>query len=161
MNALSACATPNASSNARHNVLDLPRVQDLLQLAQIAHHDESIRPLIMTLCAVPTMKEATAMYFESTSEIDWEKVAEDPTTGWQILELLANHNSPSVRAAVADNINTTQNTLLRLAYDSNADLRYQLAENHNIGREVLEVLLQDENPYVRVRAELTHRRTTH
>jgi len=107
------------------------------------------------------MKEATDMYFESTSEINWEKVAEDPTTGWQILELLANHNSPHVRAAVADNVNTTQNTLLKLAYDSDADLRYQLAENHNIAREVLAVLLEDENPWVRVRAEMTQRRTTH
>jgi hypothetical protein len=143
------------------NALSAPRVQDLLRLAHTACHNEKFKPLIMTLCAVPNMKEATDMYFESTSEIDWEKVAEDSTTGWQILELLANHNSPSVRAAVADNVNANQSTLLKLAYDSDVDLRYQLAENHNISREVLAVLLEDENPWVRVRAEMTHKRTTH
>jgi hypothetical protein len=147
--------------NAASNALNQPRVQDLLRLAHTACHNEKFKPLIMTLCTVPTMKEATEMYFESTSEINWEKVAEDPTTGWQILELLANHNSPHVRAAVADNINTTPGTLLKLASDSDADLRYQLAENHNIAREVLAVLLEDENPWVRVRAEMTQKRTTH
>jgi hypothetical protein len=147
--------------NAASNALNQPRVQDLLRLAHTTCHNEQFKPLIMTLCAVPTMKEATEMYFESTSEINWEKVAEDPTTGWQLLELLANHNSPHVRAAVADNVNTNPGTLLKLAYDSDADLRYQLAENHNIAREVLAVLLEDENPWVRVRAEMTQKRTTH
>lgn len=155
MNALSVYARNHAGQNA----INQPHVRNLLLVAHTACHKEKFKPL--TLYAVPTMKQATDKYFKSTSEIDWIKVADDPATDWQILDLLANHSSSRVRAAVADNANTNQSTLLKLAYDRDADLRYQLAENHNINRAVLEVLLQDENPWVRVRAEMTHRRTTH
>jgi hypothetical protein len=72
-----------------------------------------------------------------------------------MLEQLASHHDPSVREAVADNMNTPIDTLWVLAADECVDVRYAIAENHNIPIAVLSFLTEDENPYVACRARAT------
>jgi hypothetical protein len=72
-----------------------------------------------------------------------------------MLEQLAQHHDPSVREAVADNINTPIDTLWMLAADESADVRYAMAENHNVPIAILSYLTDDANPYVACRARRT------
>lgn len=85
-----------------------------------------------------------------------ELVAESPTVSTNTLKTLAHNRASIVRVAVADNAKTPPTTLAELAADPCDEVRYALAENHNIPEHVLEILMEDENPYVKARAQITY-----
>ncbi len=72
-----------------------------------------------------------------------------------ILEMLAAHQSPDVRAAVAGNCNVPVEVLNELCNDAHPDVRYNIAENPCISQDVLIRLTSDSNPYVAHRAMTT------
>lgn len=82
-------------------------------------------------------------------------LAEGNKTNPVILEKLATHSDPNIRAAVADNPRAPHAALMKLARDESEDIRFQLAENHNIPILVLFILAEDANPYISCRAEQT------
>jgi hypothetical protein len=86
------------------------------------------------------------------------KLAESKLSHATTLGVLSHDADERIRAAVADNPSTPGMTLLRLARDKSDDIRYQLAENHNVPVQVLLVMIDDDNPYVRTRAERTLKR---
>ncbi len=78
------------------------------------------------------------------------KILENETLG-----LLANHNNPDIRAALALSPYTPDYILAFLQYDSDVNVRFNLAENHLLPTEILENLCNDENAYVAHRAKKT------
>jgi hypothetical protein len=84
-----------------------------------------------------------------------ERMAADPIMPATVLNLLARHTEPAVRAAVSDNSNTAPTTIRALATDGDPTVRYRLAENPHLPKEILHALSNDDNPYVARRAERT------
>ncbi len=96
----------------------------------------------------------------STLTLTWRTprakiAASHASTTASILQGLSKHHSLEVRMAVADNENTSANTSMQLAHDSNADLRYAMAENHHMHKSILDFLTKDINPFVADRAQKT------
>lgn len=90
-----------------------------------------------------------------TSSLWGKEVAENPDTSSDTLSKLAAHADVEVRIAVADQRNTPFVTVMLLAQDLHADLRYAMAENHNLHTDVLNMLSNDGNPFVAHRAKKT------
>ena len=44
---------------------------------------------------------------------------------------------------------------MMMVKDENPDVRFSIAENPHVPREALEALRSDDNPYIKVRAEVT------
>ena len=84
-----------------------------------------------------------------------ELMAADPRTPVVVLERLAVHSLPAVRAALSDNESTPLYTIWALSKDVDPDVRYQLAENHSLPAALIRSLTRDENPYVACRAKQT------
>lgn len=83
------------------------------------------------------------------------RVAENGNTTVETLEELARHQCVDVRIALTENPNTPARVLLLLAGDEAVDVRFNLADNHNLPLSVLSKLCEDENPYVSSRAYKT------
>jgi hypothetical protein len=74
---------------------------------------------------------------------DARRTAADPDTAADVLDALADHESPHVRAVVAWNRSAAPEVLARLAHDSFAVVRYRLAGNPNTDADTLAFLAQD------------------
>lgn len=83
------------------------------------------------------------------------RVAENPRTPLDTLELLASDNNPDVRVAVGTNPSTPAYISYRLAFDEDPNVRLGLADDVNTPIELLAKLMEDENPYVSYRAAQT------
>jgi len=83
------------------------------------------------------------------------RVAENPRTPTDILELLSMDRSPDVRIAAGSNQSTPPHVSFRLASDEDPNVRLGLADDINTPIELLEKLTEDENPYVACRAMQT------
>jgi hypothetical protein len=107
---------------------------------------------IGSLSCSPQLLEAMAK-----SEIDRIRlrVAENPKTPVDILELLVSDKSPDVRVAVGTNPSTPAHISYRLAFDEDLNVRLGLADDLNTPIELLEKLMNDANPYVSIRAAQT------
>jgi hypothetical protein len=84
-----------------------------------------------------------------------ERIAEHPNLSPFLLEILASHPLPGVRAAVAGNPNVPADVLMSLCNDGHDDVRYSIAENPSMSPEILDYLVEDSNPFVAHRARLT------
>lgn len=93
----------------------------------------------------------------SHSEVDRirMRVAENPKTPRDILELLASDKNADVRVAIATNPSTPAHICYRLAFDEDPNVRLGLADDVNTPIELLEKLMQDANPYISYRATET------
>lgn len=80
------------------------------------------------------------------------RVAENPRTPRDILELLAADKNPDVRVAVGTNPSTPPLTCYGLAFDEDVNVRLGLADDVNTPIELLEKLSEDGNAYVSHRA---------
>ncbi len=91
------------------------------------------------------------------SEIDLIRlrVAENPKTPIETLELLATDRNPDVRVAVGTNRSTPAYVCFPLAFDEDPNVRLGLADDVNTPIELLEKLTEDVNPYVSYRARQT------
>lgn len=76
-------------------------------------------------------------------------VAEHLNASQETLVRLAGDANEDVREQVAANLNTSQETLLRLAGDPNRYVRGRVAESPNASKRALEVLADDVEPWVR------------
>jgi len=83
------------------------------------------------------------------------RVAENPKTPVDILEVLSTDRCPDVRIAVGINPSTPGYISFRLAFDEDPNVRLGLADDINTPIELLEQLTEDENPYVACRARQT------
>ena len=83
------------------------------------------------------------------------RIAENPRTPVDTLELLASDRNPDVRVAVATNPATPAYISYRLAFDDDPNVRLGLADDVNTPIELLDKLLEDANPYVSYRAAQT------
>ncbi|MFA7337700.1 MAG: hypothetical protein WC028_13010 [Candidatus Obscuribacterales bacterium] len=81
------------------------------------------------------------------------RLAENPCTPPEILEMLGTDEATEVRAALAWNIAVHFNVLERLCRDEDVNVRLALTENHNLPEELLVLLANDENPYVQHHAK--------
>jgi hypothetical protein len=84
-----------------------------------------------------------------------ERVAENAQTTYETLDQLSTNEGHDVRGAVSENQNTSDEALQALASDENPDVRFRMAANAQIPVAVLETLAEDENPYVVARAQET------
>jgi hypothetical protein len=91
------------------------------------------------------------------SEVDLIRirVAENPVTPLEILEILAADKNADVRIAVGTNPSTPAHISYGLAFDEDPNVRLGLAEDMNTPVELLEKLAEDTNPYVSCRAAQT------
>lgn len=91
------------------------------------------------------------------SEIDWIRlrVAENPKTPIDVLQLLSTDRYPDVRVAVGTNPSTPPYVSFKLVFDEDANVRLGLADDVNTPIELLEKLTEDANPYVAYRARET------
>ena len=91
------------------------------------------------------------------SEIDRIRlrVAENPRTPMDILQLLASDKNPDVRVAVGTNPSTPAYLSYGIALDEDPNVRLGLADDVNTPVELLEKLMEDANPYVSYRAAQT------
>lgn len=91
------------------------------------------------------------------SEIDRIRlrVAENPATPVDVLELLACDKNADVKIAVGTNPSTPAHVSYSLAFDEDPNVRLGLAEDMNTPMELLEKLMEDWNPYVSHRAGQT------
>lgn len=83
------------------------------------------------------------------------RVAENPNTPVDVLELLSKDMNSDVRVAVGTNPSTPQHISNALAFDLDPNVRLGLAEDLNTPIELLDTLMEDENPYVCFRARET------
>jgi hypothetical protein len=83
------------------------------------------------------------------------RVAENPNTPMDVLELLATDRNADVRVAVGTNPSTPPHISYALAFDVDPNVRLGLAEDLNTPIELLDKLMEDENPYVSFRASET------
>ena len=88
------------------------------------------------------------------SEVDRirQRVAENPRTPIDVLELLSADRNVDVRIAVGTNPSTPDHLRYSLAFDEDPNVRLGLAEDVNTPLELIEKLMEDENPYVSCRA---------
>jgi hypothetical protein len=84
-----------------------------------------------------------------------ERIAENPATPLDILEVLVLWQEPQVRAAVAENPCCPLPLMRTLREDESADVRYRLAECPHVPIDLLEELAADGNCYVAARARRT------
>ena len=84
-----------------------------------------------------------------------ERISADPRTEAAVLVELASYPHPDIRAIVAENNNTPEQTRCDLINDENPNVRYQLAESPYLPVALLQILANDENPYVACRAQRT------
>lgn len=91
------------------------------------------------------------------------RVAENPQTPVDVLEILAADKNPEVRIAVGANPSTPDHVRGNLACDEDPNVRFGLAESLSTPIELLNKLEGDTNPYVSCRAtetkELTRSRS--
>lgn len=80
------------------------------------------------------------------------RVAENPKTPVDVLELLAIDPGADVRIAVGTNPKTPLEVVHKLAVDQDPTVRLGLAEDHDLPIEVLEILTEDSNPHISCRA---------
>lgn len=80
------------------------------------------------------------------------RVAENPNTPIEILEMLSADRNADVRVAVGTNPSTPPHISHGLAFDGDLNVRLGLAEDINTPVELLDKLMEDENPYVSTRA---------
>ncbi|HEY9681579.1 MAG TPA: hypothetical protein V6C86_08355 [Oculatellaceae cyanobacterium] len=83
------------------------------------------------------------------------RVAENPRTPIEILEILAKDKNADVRVAVGINPSTPAHISGSLAFDEDPNVRLGLADDLNTPIELLEKLREDGNPYVSCRAVQT------
>jgi hypothetical protein len=83
------------------------------------------------------------------------RVAENPRTPLEILEILAADKNADVRIAVGTNPSTPEHIRFGLAFDADPNVRLGLADDMNTPMELLEKLTEDTNPYVSCRAAQT------
>ena len=83
------------------------------------------------------------------------RVAENPKTPIDVLELLSTDSNADVRVAVGTNPSTPAHMSYALAFDVDPNVRLGLAEDLNTPIELLDKLMEDENPYVSSRATET------
>jgi len=83
------------------------------------------------------------------------RVAENPRTPLEILEILAADKNADVRIAVGTNPSTPAHISYSLAFDEDPNVRLGLAEDMNTPINLLEKLTEDTNPYVSCRAAQT------
>ena len=79
------------------------------------------------------------------------RIAETSSDG-DVLDLLANDESPVVRVIVAGNENAPRKALMKLAEDSNGLIRFAVSQNPNAPADILMKLEEDENESVRIEA---------
>lgn len=93
----------------------------------------------------------------AASEVDRIRlrVAENPRTPVDVLELLAADRNADVRVAVGTNPSTPALIRYRLAFDEDPNVRLGLAEDIRTPVELLDRLVEDEHPYVSYRAHET------
>lgn len=91
------------------------------------------------------------------SEIDCIRlrVAENPKTPIDTLDLLSTDRCSDVRVAVGINRSTPAYISFRLTLDEDPNVRLGLADDINTPVELLEKLCEDENPYIACRAKQT------
>jgi len=91
------------------------------------------------------------------SEVDLIRirVAENPRTPLEILEILAADKNADVKIAVGTNPSTPEHIRYALAFDADPNVRLGLAEDMSTPVELLEKLADDTNPYVSCRAAQT------
>ena len=80
------------------------------------------------------------------------EVAQNPNTSPKTLDLLAKDKDLNVRLSVAKNINTSPKTLALLAKDKNRNVRWEVGQNPKTSRETLALLTKDKNEYIRKEA---------
>jgi hypothetical protein len=80
------------------------------------------------------------------------RVAENPRTPIDVLEILAADKNADVRVAVGTNPSTPPYISCRLAFDEDLNVRLGLADEINTPIELLDKLTEDSNPYVSYRA---------
>lgn len=83
------------------------------------------------------------------------RVAENPNTPTDVLELLSTDRNADVRVAVGTNPATPPHMRYAIAFDVDPNVRLGLAEDLNTPIELLDKLMEDENPYVSFRASET------
>lgn len=84
-----------------------------------------------------------------------QRVAENPGTPIDVLELLSSDRNVDVRIAVGTNPSTPEHIRYSLAFDEDPNVRLGLAEDVNTPLELIEKLVNDENAYVSCRAHDT------
>lgn len=87
------------------------------------------------------------------------RVAENTNTSAETLAKLAEDECIEVRVAVAENSSATPEIMNLLSSDQCADVRYAIAENPATPQLVLIKLEEDDNPYVSHRAQQTIQKT--
>jgi hypothetical protein len=76
-------------------------------------------------------------------------LAQDPNTSTETLAVLAIDKNPDVRLEVADHPNTSTESLAILATDKHPDVRYWVAQHPNTSTESLAILATDKNSFIR------------
>ena len=84
-----------------------------------------------------------------------ERIAENSRTGHSMLTARSYQAVAEIRIATAGNPQTPVASIMLMIQDESADLRYSMAENHSLPREALSILADDDNPFVKFRAEKT------
>lgn len=84
------------------------------------------------------------------------RLAENANTPLDVLHALSHDPEPDVRAALTWNESLSLEILQILCADADVNVRLALAQGLNLPDSILNLLLEDENPYVKDRAELTH-----
>lgn len=80
------------------------------------------------------------------------KVAKDPNTSHELLELLSADTKVTVRCSVAENPNCPIKILEKLATDDYCDVRMNVGYNSNSTSEIIDILAKDDDPCVRASA---------
>ncbi|MBY0357975.1 MAG: hypothetical protein K2W82_08240 [Candidatus Obscuribacterales bacterium] len=83
------------------------------------------------------------------------RIAENPRTPVEVLEILAADKNADVRVAVGINPSTPPHISFRLAFDEDPNVRLGLADDLSTPIALLEKLMDDPNPYVSCRAKQT------
>ena len=95
------------------------------------------------------LKEIETPDVSSLSYVEKIELAENPNTSPESLKVLATDEDWTVRYWVAYNPNTPQETLKVLATDKHSGVRWGVALNPNTSPETLQVLATDKNSGVR------------
>jgi hypothetical protein len=85
------------------------------------------------------LKEIETPNVSSLSRGEKIKLAKDPNTPQETLQVLATDKNSDVRYEATQNPNTSPETLQVLATDKNSDVRYEATQNPNYKKQTLEL----------------------
>jgi hypothetical protein len=137
------------------NDTDAPRLDALAQIKNKLSNDEIVQ--VSWLLAInPNTPPSILQDLCCDAEVGVaHRIAENSAKGYAAIADTSYQAIAEIRIASAANKRTPMASILLLVKDESLDLRYSLAENHSLPVEALQILAQDDNPFVKFRAEKT------